>query len=293
MKLSQTLAALMATAAFASAAVAQTDLRITHPMSGNKAAFDAIVAEFEAANPDITVNADRVRRRPVFRHRPDHPAEEQRGARHLLPVGRASRCSAMSRRAYAYDLTDAMARWLEGHVSPSAFAPGAGTVVDGTPYMVPISLDITNTIWYNKTIFEENGLTPPATWDEFVGGRQDAGRGGRDADRRSATTSSGRWATGPSHVASRVVPAAEYDGGLPPGRQPFTTPGFEKALELMEELQRPAAFNRTCRGWAPTPRWRPSSRRRRRCTRSGPGWSPRNGQSGRRRTLTTRSSTRR
>ena len=36
MKLSLTLAALMATAAFASAAVAQTDLRITHPMSGEQ-----------------------------------------------------------------------------------------------------------------------------------------------------------------------------------------------------------------------------------------------------------------
>ena len=38
-----------------SAGLAETELRITHPISSGKATFDAIVAAFEAANPDIKV----------------------------------------------------------------------------------------------------------------------------------------------------------------------------------------------------------------------------------------------
>jgi len=33
---------------------------------------------------------------------------------------------------------------------------------------VPVNIHRSNVLWYNKAVFEANGLTPPATFDEFV-----------------------------------------------------------------------------------------------------------------------------
>ncbi|MCM3478613.1 ABC transporter substrate-binding protein [Caldibacillus thermoamylovorans] len=38
---------------------------------------------------------------------------------------------------------------------------------DGKIYSVPVNIHRSNVLWYNKKIFEENGLQPPATFDEF------------------------------------------------------------------------------------------------------------------------------
>lgn len=38
---------------------------------------------------------------------------------------------------------------------------------DGQPYSVPVNIHRANVLWYNKQIFEDNGLQPPATFDDF------------------------------------------------------------------------------------------------------------------------------
>jgi glucose/mannose transport system substrate-binding protein len=35
-------------------------------------------------------------------------------------------------------------------------------------YSVPVSVRRANVLWYNKTVFTANNLTPPTTWDQFV-----------------------------------------------------------------------------------------------------------------------------
>ncbi|WAA12529.1 ABC transporter substrate-binding protein [Fervidibacillus halotolerans] len=39
--------------------------------------------------------------------------------------------------------------------------------VDGNIYSVPVNIHRSNVLWYNKKIFEENGLSVPTTFDEF------------------------------------------------------------------------------------------------------------------------------
>ncbi|WAA09282.1 ABC transporter substrate-binding protein [Fervidibacillus albus] len=39
--------------------------------------------------------------------------------------------------------------------------------VDGNIYSVPVNIHRSNVLWYNKKIFEENGLSAPTTFDEF------------------------------------------------------------------------------------------------------------------------------
>lgn len=37
----------------------------------------------------------------------------------------------------------------------------------GKPYSVPVNIHRANVLWYNKTVFEDNNLEPPTTFDEF------------------------------------------------------------------------------------------------------------------------------
>jgi len=37
----------------------------------------------------------------------------------------------------------------------------------GKPYSVPVNIHRANVLWYNKTVFEDNNLEPPTTFDDF------------------------------------------------------------------------------------------------------------------------------
>jgi raffinose/stachyose/melibiose transport system substrate-binding protein len=247
MKLSLSIAAISLAGLVATAAFAQTELRITHPMSGsNKPAFDAIVAEFEAANPDIKVT------QIVF-------DDDQYSDTGLITQMKADQVPdiyfqwagfAVGRDAaegLAYDLTDALATdgWQDGF-SAAAFSAGAGTMADGRAYMIPISFDITNTIWYNQAIFEENGLAPPANWAEFVALVKTLAEKGETpiVIGNNEFWPLGNWA---SHIASRVVPPEEYAAAFERTGK-FDTPNWEKALGLIAELQVAGGFNKDIQG---------------------------------------------
>src|SRR6185312_14029751 len=38
---------------------------------------------------------------------------------------------------------------------------------DGNIYSVPVNIHRGNVMWYNKKVFEENGVEPPKTFDDF------------------------------------------------------------------------------------------------------------------------------
>ncbi|MCC5973462.1 MAG: extracellular solute-binding protein [Rubellimicrobium sp.] len=236
----------------AAAAAAQTEVRFTHAMTGgsNAAAMNEIIAAFEEANPDITI------RQIVF----DDDIYSATGLITQLqsnevpdiyfqwagfPLNRDVEAG------FAMDLTEAMAGGWGDSFIESAFTPGAGTTVDGRIHMVPLSIDVTNTIWYSVEIFEEYGLTPPETWDEFltvITTLREAG------ETPIVTGNSDLWPLGnwASHVAARVVPADAFDAAF---RQEmtFTEAGFLRGLELMEELHQAGAFNRDMQGLGADP----------------------------------------
>lgn len=241
-----------ALALVAAAAAAQTELRFTHSMTAgsNADAMDAIVAAFEEAHPEITV------RQITF----DDDVYSDTGLITQLqsnevpdiyfqwagfPLARDVEAG------YAMDLTDAMADgWADTFID-SAFTDGAGTTVDSRIHMVPLSLDVTNTIWYNSAIFEEHGLAPPETWEEFldvIGTLADAG------ETPIVTGNNELWPLGnwASHIAARVVPMADFDAAF---RQEmtFAEAGFLRPLELMQELHEAGAFNRDMQGLGADP----------------------------------------
>ncbi|SCX23102.1 hypothetical protein DSM25558_3296 [Agrobacterium sp. DSM 25558] len=52
---------------------------------------------------------------------------------------------------------------------PKLFPPllGERVSVDNELYALPVDLGTSNWLWYSKKIFDEVGVKPPATWDEF------------------------------------------------------------------------------------------------------------------------------
>ena len=238
------LAAVTALLMTTGAALAQTEVRFTHSITGgsSRVALDTIIANFEAANPDIKI------KQIVF----DDDQYSNQGLITQLKSNEVPdiffewaglRVQRDVEAGFAYDLSDAMAAdgW-KASFAPSVWTDGAGTMVDGKPYLVPLSLDLTNTIWYNKKIFEENNLAPPTTWDEFVAVIKTIAATGETpiVEGNNEFWPLGNWA---GHIAAMVVPPAEYVAAFKQ-EGPFNTPGFEKALDLLVQLHDIGAFNK-------------------------------------------------
>ncbi|MGV3490941.1 MAG: ABC transporter substrate-binding protein [Devosia sp.] len=225
-------------------ALAQSEVRFTHSITGgsSREALDEIIADFEAANPDITITEI------VF----DDDQYSNQGLITQLQSNQVPdiffdwaglRVQRNVEAGYAYDLTEAMATdgWKESF-APSVWTEGAGTMVDGKPYLVPLSLDLTNTIWYNTKMFADAGITAePTTWDEFVEVIKKLRASGVTpiVEGNAEFWPLGNWA---GHIAAKVVPEAEYIAAFEQ-EGPFNTPGFLKALELLAGLNEIGAFN--------------------------------------------------
>lgn len=226
------------------AAMAQTEVRFTHSITGgsSRAALDAIIADFEAANPDIKIKEivfddDQYSNQGLITQLKSNEVPDIFFEWAGYPVQRDVAAG------YAYDLSEAMAAdgWKDSF-SPAVWTDGAGTTVDGKPYLVPLSLDLTNTIWYNKKIFAEHNLTPPKTWDEFVALTKTLADAGETpiVEGNNEFWPLGNWA---GHIAAMVVPPDAYVAAFKQ-EAPFNTPEFEKALNLLVDLHNVGAFNK-------------------------------------------------
>ncbi|QIG46503.1 carbohydrate ABC transporter substrate-binding protein [Nordella sp. HKS 07] len=234
-------------------AAAPTEVRITHSMTGGaqKEVFDAIVAAFEAAHPDIKIKqivydddlySDTGLITQLKSSSPPEIYFQWAGA----PIQRDAR------EGFAMDLSEALGTdgWKDSFIAP-AFSQQMGVLSDGKPYLVPITLDVTNVIWYNKQIFKDAGVTPPANWAELI----DLTKKLAGANQTPFVIGNqelwplGNWA---SHIASRVVPPGDYEAAFRL-EKPFNTPDFEKALMLIDEIRQAGGFNKDIAGLGADP----------------------------------------
>jgi multiple sugar transport system substrate-binding protein len=129
-----------------------------------KAAFDAVIAKFQQANPDITIKTDTVPYASVqtnldTRFQAGNPPDLFRVS--YIDMGQ-------------YTSQDVLLD-LSGSLDANAFEPGlfSAVVADGKPYGVPHQID-TTAIIYRKDAFEAAGLTAPTTleeawtWEQFT-----------------------------------------------------------------------------------------------------------------------------
>ncbi|WP_371036667.1 ABC transporter substrate-binding protein [Rhodosalinus sp. FB01] len=165
-------AIMAASTALVNPAMAETELTMYYPIAVGGAltdVVDGIVAEFEAQNPDITVNA-------IYAGNDDDTRIKSLAA---LASGDPAQLAVMFS-IDAYDLieqglivpfesaieTEAEQEWLNSFY-PALMANGQ---IEGQTWGVPFQRS-TIVAYYNKDMFREAGLDPekaPTTWDELV-----------------------------------------------------------------------------------------------------------------------------
>lgn len=137
-----------------------------------------------------------------------------------------------------------VSEYLAGEAFAGRFDDGAftGMDVDGKGiYMVPWTGDVTDVVWYNKEIFDDLGLSVPATWDEFMdvmakikaSGVTPIVEGNKDQ------WTVGNWA---SHIASRVLGEELYAQTMN-GEAAMNSPEMIKAVGYIADVARNGYIN--------------------------------------------------
>jgi raffinose/stachyose/melibiose transport system substrate-binding protein len=221
----------------------QIELTIAHGMTGgaDRTAFDQIVADFEAANPNIKITQ-------IVQ---DDDLYEDTGLITLLKSDDppdiffefgGERVASNAENGFAADLTDALAEdgWQDTFIDAAWSAP-AGTVFNDRIYMIPLGLDVTTVIWYDKAIFDEFGLAEPKTWEEFVTLVKTLSDNGITPIifGNQEFWPFGNWA---GHIVARVVSPETFDAAFRL-QEPFNQPEFIKAFGYFKELADVNAFN--------------------------------------------------
>ncbi|WP_350348937.1 extracellular solute-binding protein [Agromyces sp. G08B096] len=120
-------------------------------------------------------------------------------------------------------------------IAPSVIA-GAKGKADGKTYAVPLATQ-TLQMFYNKQIFEEQGLEVPTTWDEFI-----------DVQEKLLAAGITPMALGAKDdwilpIFADIVGSARYGGSefeqqVLSGEKDFTDPDYVASLQLITDLQK-------------------------------------------------------
>ncbi len=225
----------------------QTVLQFAHSTTGDpeKAELDRTVAEFEELHPNIKIKQtvietnvyETIGLKSLFSGLTPPDIYFQWG-KHL--VGQYQEAG------YAADLTDELEKdnWKD-RFDPTVWLSAS---YKGRIYLVPTGIDLSSVIWYNKTIFEQNGVEPPATWTEFMAICETVKNNGivpicfGNKDLWPVAN----WA---AHLVSRVAGEQLYDDvlSMKPGTK-FANEAFVKGLSMIEEMALAGYFNEGLNG---------------------------------------------
>jgi multiple sugar transport system substrate-binding protein len=158
-------AALALTVAMLAATSAQAQQRVLRYYAdfdpAPLAAFQAAIAEFEAANPDIDVqlqNFDHEGYKTAIRNFLTADAPD------LANWYAGNRMAPFVNSGQFMDVTDV---WDEHGLRDSLASAAASMEIDGKMWGVPYTYYQWG-IYYNKSVYEQVGVEVPDTWDEFV-----------------------------------------------------------------------------------------------------------------------------
>lgn len=154
-----TVGALLASTAFSSFAQDKVVLAMWHNHPEWKDRVEAILAKFEAANPNIDVQLEEIAG-PNYQTRVN-TALAAGAAPDLFMLSPGPETAAAAKAGYIVDLTDKL------DVSGLTQAATDASTIDGKVWSVPVLGSYTVGLYYHRQIFADNGLTPPSTMEEF------------------------------------------------------------------------------------------------------------------------------
>ena len=220
----------------------KTKLLVADAATGeaSRAAWARAIALFNEKHPDVDIE------RRIYKDddytayalptmmRSDHPPDI-----YFEWAGYAVRRDA--REGVAADLTDVLTGpWAAGF-DPRSFG---GTTSDGRRLMIPDSIDLSNAIWYRKSILARHGIEPPTTWSGFVAACRTLVAAGEPAivHGNRAGWPAGNWG---AHLVERYAGHDVYrQVGELGSSTKLNHPGFVRGLGLLEALAADGAFNR-------------------------------------------------
>ncbi len=223
-----TKAVIAATAlSIAAPAFAQTELSFWSWRQEDIAGYNKIIEAFEAENPDISVT---------------YTAHEAKAYNTILTTALAggSGPDIIHTRAYGSLENISSAGYLEpldGQVDLSLLSAdellGTTLRADGKVYAVPFASQ-TVVVYYNKDIFDAQGITAPDTWDEFLAVSQQL----KDAGITPlANGTADGWTI--EVMSGAFMPnfyGADFFGEVTTGATTFADPRYVMALGKMAEL---------------------------------------------------------
>jgi multiple sugar transport system substrate-binding protein len=223
-----TAATLMATSAFAQ----QRELVINTDTSdpAPKAAFQQLINDFEAANPDIKVKWN------LFDHEGYKTAIRNfltADAPDLANWYAGNRMAPFVNAGQFEDVTDV---WEQNGLNDKLKSAAASMTIDGKKWGVPYTYYQWG-IYYNKTVFADNGVEIPKTWDQFLAACAKFKAAGIDC---TTTGTKALWPSGGwfDYMDLRTN-GYEFHMDLTAGKIAWTDPRVKKVFENWAELIKP------------------------------------------------------
>lgn len=200
------------------------------PEPQHAAYFEKIVADFEAANPGVTVELTAVQDEPYKERIRVLTASNELTDVFFAWPGKYG--EQFLKAGLAEDLTDE----LEEDGWGDTIAPGSldAYTVDGQTYGIPINQSGKYFI-YNKALFEQADVEVPATLDELL----EACRAFRSAGIQPISFGNQAGWPGVHYLTTlfaKYVPAEVRAEDYEPSTAEFDHPGYEQALETLTEL---------------------------------------------------------
>lgn len=229
------LAGLAAALLLSVSTVAAADLVINTDQSGvaPKAAVEALVAGFAAANPDVNVILN------------NFDSEAYKGAiRNFLTANPPDVVSWMAGNRMAPFVQaglfeDVTALWEQEGLNDSLRSAASSMTIDGKKWGVPYTYYQWG-IYYRKDIFEQHGIAVPTTWDELMA----ASKTLKAADITPfAIGTKALWpAAGWFDYLDLRVNGYQFHQDLTAGKIPYTDPRVKAVFEKWGELARMGGF---------------------------------------------------
>jgi raffinose/stachyose/melibiose transport system substrate-binding protein len=143
----------------------------------------------------------------------------------------------------ARDLTDDLDPEWKSQFDERAFR---GSTYGGRHFMIPVGMDVSNVLWYRKSVLAKNGIEPPGNWEEFIVACKKLKAAGVTpiVHGNQAGWPAGNWA---AHMAEMYLGIEAYDAIGDPNsskRVRLDDPRIVRAVALLEDLARLGAFNK-------------------------------------------------
>jgi len=220
---------LLCSAAFAGELVINSD----HSDPAPKKAMEELIADFEAANPDVTVtwnNFDHEGYKSAIRNfltaDPPDVAAWYAGNR-MAPFVEAG----------LFEPVDDV--WTENKLDEQLKAAASAMTIDDKKWGIPYTYYQWG-IYYRKDIFEQQGITPPKTWAELIAASEKLKAAGITP---FAIGTKALWPTaGWFDYLNLRTNGYEFHMDLTAGKVPYTDPRVKAVFEKWGELVRPGYF---------------------------------------------------